>query len=63
MHLTAFLPHHPAHFEQVGEIGRELDSETQAAGLKIEIADAEPFEATSLPQEPCAANVYQVVLH
>ena len=63
MHLPAFLPDHPAHFEQIGEIGREIDSETQAARLKIEIADAEPFEATSLPQEARAANVYEVVLH
>src|SRR5271170_4847197 len=63
MHPPAFLADHPAHFEQVSEISRELDSETQAARLKIEIADAEPFEATSLPQEARAANVYEVVLH
>ena len=63
MHLSAFRSDHAPHFEQVGEIGRELDSETQAVRLKIEIADAEPFEATRLPQEAGAANVYEVVLH
>src|SRR5271166_1216458 len=63
MQLPAFLPDHPTHFEQVGKIGCEHDSETQAAHLIIEIADAESFEAASLPQEARAANVYKVVLH
>src|SRR6185312_7142210 len=62
MDLAASFPDHATHFEQVGEIGGELDFETQAASLKIEIADAEPFEATRIPQEARAADVYEVVI-
>jgi hypothetical protein len=58
--LSTFPPDQPPHFEQIGEIGREHDSELHAARLIIEIADAKPFEAASLPQEAGATNMNKV---
>jgi hypothetical protein len=47
--------------EQVGEIRRIDDSELDATGPIVEILNAQPFEATSIPKKSRAPEVDEIV--
>ncbi len=61
MDRPAPLPLAPAHFEQVGEVGFEIELQRQGVRGAVVIADRQPLVHRALPQEPHAADVDQVV--
>ena len=62
MRLSSALPLRPANLEQVGEIGRKSNRKLDATRLVVEISNAQPLEASSLPQKARTPQVDEVML-